>query len=66
MIEEHKHCIVCGKVTEPEKSICSPSCEEVLKKQQKQMARSRTIMLVFFVVMIIIIVVLSMLQKASS
>jgi len=59
MIEDHKHCIVCGKPVEMDKFVCSPSCEDILKQQQKRMARSRTIMMVIFVVMIIVIVLLS-------
>lgn len=59
MIEDHKHCIVCGKPVEMDRFVCSPSCEDILKQQQKRMARSRTIMMVIFVVMIIVIVLLS-------
>jgi predicted nucleic acid-binding Zn ribbon protein len=57
MVEDHKHCIVCGKPIEPDKFVCSPSCEEILKKQQKSMARSRMIMLlVIFIILIVFIV----------
>ena len=59
MIEDHKHCIVCGKAIEPDKFFCSPSCEEMYKKQQKSMARSRTIMMVIFVVIIVVFILMS-------
>ena len=65
MIEDHKHCIVCGKPVEMDKFFCSPSCEEILKKQQKRMARSRTIMMVIFVVIIIVFVLISGLRSSS-
>jgi predicted nucleic acid-binding Zn ribbon protein len=59
MVEDHKHCIVCGKPIEPDKFVCSPSCEEIVKKQQKSMARSRMIMLMMIFIIIIIFVVAS-------
>jgi len=59
MIEDHKHCIVCGKAIEPDKFFCSPSCEETYKKQQKSIARSRTIMMVIFVVIIVVFILMS-------
>ncbi|MEW6222639.1 MAG: DUF2116 family Zn-ribbon domain-containing protein [Candidatus Hadarchaeota archaeon] len=62
MVEEHKHCIVCGKATAPDKLICSPSCDHLLKEQQKRMKKSRTIMLVLFIVMFMVIMLSSMLR----
>lgn len=64
MIEDHKHCIVCGKANEPDKFFCSPSCEEMFKKQQKKMARSRMLMLALFIVMFVVIMVVSSLRSA--
>lgn len=64
MIEDHKHCVICGKAVEANKSICSPSCDEILKKQQKQVARSRTIMLVLFIAMIAIMMIVSILSRS--
>lgn len=65
MIEEHRHCIVCGKPTGPDKFFCSPSCEEVFKIQQKRMRRSRLIMLGLFIAMFIAIVAMSALRGSS-
>jgi predicted nucleic acid-binding Zn ribbon protein len=64
MIEDHKHCVVCGKATAPDKFFCSPSCEETYKKQQKSMARSRMIMMVFFVILFIVIILMSRLGSS--
>ncbi len=63
MIEDHKHCVVCGKATESDKFFCSPSCEEIFKKQQKRMARSRMLMLAFFIAMFVVIMVISTLRS---
>jgi predicted nucleic acid-binding Zn ribbon protein len=58
MIEDHKHCIVCGKPVEMDKFVCSPSCEEIIKRHQKSASRSRMIMLVVFAVLIVLILVI--------
>lgn len=63
MIDDHKHCIVCGKAMDPDKTVCGPSCEEVMKQQQKKMGRQRTIMLVLFLVMFAVIILVSVLQR---
>lgn len=59
MIEDHKHCIVCGKPVEMDKFVCSPSCEEVLARHQKAASRSRLITIVAIVVMIVLLLVMS-------
>jgi predicted nucleic acid-binding Zn ribbon protein len=65
MVEDHKHCIVCGKATAPDKLFCSPSCDELMKAQQKRMKKSRTIMLVLFVVMFVVIIISSALRTSG-
>ncbi|HID60272.1 MAG TPA: DUF2116 family Zn-ribbon domain-containing protein [Hadesarchaea archaeon] len=65
MIEDHKHCIVCGKATGADKFFCSPSCEDVFKKQQKRMARSRMVMLILFVALFVVIMVISSLRSTG-
>ncbi|MEM2889767.1 MAG: DUF2116 family Zn-ribbon domain-containing protein [Candidatus Hadarchaeum sp.] len=65
MVEDHKHCVVCGKPTDPDKTVCSLSCEEILNRQQKSMKRSRLIMLVIFVILFIFIIVSSLLSKPT-
>jgi predicted nucleic acid-binding Zn ribbon protein len=62
MPEDHRHCIVCGKAVGSDKFFCSPSCEDIFKKQQKRMARTRLIMMVIFVLLFALIVVLSYLR----
>ena len=66
MIDDHKHCIVCGKPVEPNKTICSPSCEEIVNQQQKKMKRSKTMMLILFIVMFVVILLMSYLPRILS
>ncbi len=63
MPENHRHCIVCGKAIEQDKFFCSPSCEDVFKKQQKRMSRSRLIMIAIFVAIFVMIVVLQYIRS---
>jgi len=51
--------VVCGRAIESDKFICSPACEEVMKRSQKQAARMRFIMLGMFVALFVVLMVLS-------
>jgi len=66
MVEDHKHCIVCGKPTDPEKTICSTACGELMKQQQKKAGRSRMLMLILFIVMFAVIMLMSALTPAPK
>lgn len=55
MREDHRHCMVCGRATSPEKSFCSPSCEEVFRRHQKRLARVRSFMMLLFVLFLLLI-----------
>jgi predicted nucleic acid-binding Zn ribbon protein len=59
VVEDHKHCVVCGRAIEPDKFICSPACEEVMKRSQKQATRMRFIMIGMFVTLFVVLMVLS-------
>lgn len=59
MVEDHKHCVVCGKAVESDKFFCSPACEEVLKRSQKQASRMRLMMIGMFVALFVVLMVLS-------
>ena len=65
MPEDHRHCIVCGKAIAHDKFFCSPSCEDIFKKQQKRMARSRLIMMGIFIALFVLILVFYFLRSAS-
>ena len=62
VVEDHKHCVVCGKAVEPDKFICSPACESVLKRSQKQAARMRYFMMGTLIVFFVVIMALSYLR----
>lgn len=55
MPEDHRHCVVCGKAIEPDKFFCSPTCEDVFKKQRKRMVHSRLIMMLIFIALFALI-----------
>ncbi len=59
MVDDHKHCIVCGKAVDADKFFCSPSCDDIFKKQQKRVARSRLIMMVLIIALFVSIIVSS-------
>jgi predicted nucleic acid-binding Zn ribbon protein len=56
--------VVCGRAIEPDKFICSPACEEVMKKSQKQAARTRFIMIGMFVALFVVLMVVSYLRQS--
>lgn len=58
--EDHRHCIVCGKVTSPDKFLCSPECEEMFERHQEQLKRRRTLTMVFFVVLFVFVILLAL------
>lgn len=64
MTEEHRHCIVCGKVIPPDKFFCSPACENIYNQQQKRMSRMRHTMMAVMVVMVVMILILSLLKHS--
>ena len=54
MVEQHKHCPVCGSPIPMKERVCSPDCEKVL--QQKQASIKKTRIALFAVILIFIIV----------
>lgn len=62
MTEEHRHCVVCGKSVPVDKFFCSPSCEEMFKRQQNRLKKTRMITMVFFVVLFLAVMILSVVR----
>jgi len=58
MVEDHKHCVVCGKAVSVDKLFCSQECEDRLKLQQKRMSRMRLYMMLIFFVLLMLIMIL--------
>jgi predicted nucleic acid-binding Zn ribbon protein len=65
MVEDHRHCVVCGKSVPPEKFFCSPSCEEMFKLQQRRLRRTRVFTMLFFVIIFVLVIFLSALRGPS-
>ena len=50
----HRHCIVCGKVTDREESFCDEICSSKYKSAQKR----QQVMFAFFMVLLLLVLVL--------
>jgi predicted nucleic acid-binding Zn ribbon protein len=62
--EPHKHCLVCGLATSPQKEFCSQTCEqEYLDWKNKQKGKSRNTwicMIAMIGVMVVMMIVSTM------
>lgn len=58
MVEDHRHCVVCGKPTAPDHYLCSPSCEEIFKRQQRRYQHIRLITMGMVVAVFLILLLL--------
>ena len=63
MVDDHKHCIVCGRVVSPDKMFCSPECEERFKMQQKRVSRMRMYMMLMVGALFLLVIVVSLMSK---
>ncbi len=61
MVEDHAHCLVCGKVISPGRKFCSSKCEEKYLERKASLERSRRminiLMLLTPVLLVIYIVI---------
>ncbi len=62
--EPHKHCLVCGMATAPDKEFCSTNCEqEYIDWKTKQKGKNRNMwicMIAMIGVMVVMMVILPM------
>jgi predicted nucleic acid-binding Zn ribbon protein len=63
MVEDHRHCPMCGKAVEKEKLFCSSSCEELFRKQQERLRKARLLSLLPLLILFLLILLLSSLSK---
>jgi len=59
--EPHRHCLVCGLATAPDKEFCSSNCEsEYLgwKNKQKNKNRNTWICMIGMIVVVIVVMIL--------
>ena len=57
MIEQHKHCPVCGTPIPMDEKFCSPNCEQIAITNQQKIRRSRRMIYILFAIFILIWVV---------
>ncbi len=57
MVEDHRHCPVCGKVVQG-KIFCSPSCEDLFRKQQEGIRKARLLSLFLLLLLILLVLLL--------
>jgi predicted nucleic acid-binding Zn ribbon protein len=62
MVDDHKHCIVCGRVVSSDKLFDSPECEERFKLQQRRVSRMRMYMLLMVGALFLLIIVTSLIR----
>ena len=62
MVEDHKHCVVCGKAVSVDKLFCSQECEDRLKLQQKRVSRMRLYMMLMMGALFLLIIVTSLIK----
>jgi predicted nucleic acid-binding Zn ribbon protein len=64
MVEDHKHCIVCGRVVTSDRLFDSPECEERFKLQQRRVSRMRMYMVLMVAALFLLIILLSFARAA--
>lgn len=57
MVDQHKHCPVCGTPIPMNERYCSPNCEKLVAERQQKIMRTRRIMYIGFAALIIIYLV---------
>ena len=56
-IEQHKHCIVCGRAIPPGKEICSRKCRdkyEAMMKRRKMLTSALYALMFIFIIMFLV------------
>ncbi|KAF5088936.1 DUF2116 family Zn-ribbon domain-containing protein [Methanobacterium aggregans] len=63
MVEQHKHCPVCGKPVPLSERYCSQDCEQIAAENQKKVAKTRKILYGLFIVFILVWILLTLRGK---
>jgi len=58
MVEDHRHCVVCGRPIPPDRYVCSPSCEEILRRRQKGYRRMQLYTIITFTALFILVLLI--------
>ena len=56
MVENHKHCIVCGRVVTSDGLFDTPECEERFRLQQRRISRMRMYLFLMVGALILLII----------
>ncbi|OPX59492.1 MAG: hypothetical protein A4E25_00976 [Methanobacterium sp. PtaB.Bin024] len=54
MIEQHKHCPVCGTPIPMSEKFCSPKCEQIAITNQQKIKKSRRMLYILFAIFILV------------
>ncbi|BDZ70618.1 DUF2116 family Zn-ribbon domain-containing protein [Methanobacterium petrolearium] len=57
MIEQHKHCPVCGTPIPMDERFCSPKCEQIAIANQQKVRKSRRMLYTLFAIFILVWIV---------
>jgi predicted nucleic acid-binding Zn ribbon protein len=52
--EEHRHCKVCGRVTDPSEETCSAKCTEELGRRRSSRQSSMNLMYLLIAVVVVL------------
>ena len=56
MVDDHKHCTVCGRVISSDRLFDSPECEERFKLQQRRVSRMRIYLMLMVGALLLLII----------
>lgn len=54
MVDQHKHCPMCGKPIPMDERFCSPKCEQIFAERQRKVMKTRRIMYIILAAILII------------
>ncbi len=54
MIEQHKHCPMCGTPIPLNEKFCSPKCEETARLNQQKVQKTRKMLYILFAVFLLV------------
>ncbi|HML04636.1 MAG TPA: DUF2116 family Zn-ribbon domain-containing protein [Methanobacterium sp.] len=63
MVDQHKHCPMCGKPIPLDERFCSPKCEQTFTERQRKVAKTRKIIYIALAAFIIIYLVFTLKGK---
>jgi len=54
MIEQHKHCPMCGTPIPMSEKFCYPNCEEIARANQQKVQKTRKMLYILFAVFVLV------------